>query len=90
MIPELKAKELIDKYTLLLPFGSGMRAIKQCALIAVDEMLEIFEGLHKPEYCAFDAIGDRKFTFNGEYNEHMTGYDMVEYLIEVKSELEKL
>jgi predicted Zn-dependent protease with MMP-like domain len=55
-----------------------------------DEILKQFDGLHKPEYCAFDAIGERKFTFEGEHPEHMTGYDMVLYWEEVKHELEKI
>lgn len=63
---------------------------KQCAILAVDEVLKQFDGLHKPEYCAFDAIGDRKFHFDGEYNTHMTGYDMIAYWEEVKSEIKNL
>jgi len=63
---------------------------KQCALIAVKHMKGILDGLHKPEYCAFDAIGERKFTFEGEHPDHMTGYDMLEYLEQVEQEIQKL
>ena len=63
---------------------------KKVATITVDEILKQFDGLHKPEYCAFDAIGERKFTFKGEYPEHMTGYDMVEYWKTVKREIDKV
>jgi hypothetical protein len=63
---------------------------KHCALITLKHMQSLLDGLHKPEYCAFDAIGERKFTFEGEYPEHMTGYDMISYLEEVKLELDKM
>lgn len=63
---------------------------KKCALIAVDEIIKNFEGLHKPEYCAFDAIGERKFTMEGEYPEHMTGYDMLAYWKDVKVQIEAI
>jgi hypothetical protein len=53
----------------------------------VDQILFNFNGLLKPEYVAFDAIGERKFTYDGEYETHMTGYDMVDYWNEVRSEL---
>lgn len=56
----------------------------------LDEIIKNFEGLHKPEYCAFDAIGERKFTFESEYPECMNGYEMVDYWEEVKTEIEKL
>ena len=88
MTPKEKAKELLDKY-----FWEAVptkKQAKQCSLIAVDETLKQFDGLHKPEYCAFDCIGERKFTFKSEYPEHMTGYDMVEYWQQVKQEIEKL
>ena len=89
-----KAMDIYDKmYWSTDPWGlGGMSPItaKKCALAAVDEVLTIFEGLHKPEYCAFDAIGCRKFTFEGEYDNQMTGYDMVEYWNEVKQALEAL
>ena len=98
MTPKQKANELYMSFRMLQianededdeTFNPNSRA-KQCALICCDKILSIFDGLHKPEYCAFDAIGERKFTYNGEYDTHMTGYDMVEYWNEVKLEIEKL
>lgn len=62
---------------------------KGVAIITVNEILKNFEGLHKPEYCVFDAIGERKYTFDSEHPEHMTGYDMVEYWTEVISYIEE-
>jgi len=59
-------------------------------LFLVDEILKQFDGLHKPEYCAFDAIGERKFTFESEYPNYMTGYDMIEYWKQVKIEIDKI
>jgi len=47
MAPKEKAKELIDKYWTLIAYkieGSvGRLVIKQCALIAVDEMISYFQ-----------------------------------------------
>lgn len=104
MTPKEKAEELVSKMNVIhymklhgknknskgLPISMYDDQIKQCALIAVDEILKNFDGLHKPEYCAFDAIGQRKFTFESECAEHMNGYDMIEYWQEVKSEIENL
>jgi hypothetical protein len=86
MTPKQKADQLIDKYWYI----TGMIMAKDFAIICVDEIINNFEGLNKPEYCAFDAIGERKFTFKGEYDTHMTGYDMIEYWNEVKREIEAL
>lgn len=103
MKPSEKAIELIDKYKgLVYPYiGSSMLTNEQndaviltnakiCVGILIDEILKQFEGLHKPEYVSFDAIGERQFTFQGEHETHMTGYDMVAYWEEVKTEVEKL
>lgn len=89
MTPKEKAEELYKRmytqHSSIYPSTA-----KQCALIAVKHMKSIFDGLHKPEYCAFDAIGERNFTFEGEHPDHMTGYDMLEYLEQVEQEIEKL
>ena len=95
MTPKEKAKILIMGFIDELPWTSmnerQCNSIgKCCAIIAVDEILKNFEGLNKPEYCAFDSVGERKFTFESEYPEHMTGYDMIAYWEDVKSEIEKL
>ncbi len=96
MTPQEKAVELFKRFY-CFPNNSKNKigciqfnTAKQCALIVVKHMKEIFDGLHKPEYCAFDAIGERKFTFEGEHPDHMTGYDMLEYLEQVEQEIERL
>lgn len=96
MTPKEKANKLVDEFLNMKPIKLSdysriyQPTAKQCALIVVDEILKNFEWLHKPEYCTFDAIGERKFTFQGEYNEHTAGYDMIEYWQEVKDEIGKL
>lgn len=95
MNPKQYAEELVDQFDEHSFMDIDMRissyeSAKQCALIAVKHMKGIFDGLHKPEYCAFDAIGERKFTFEGEHPDHMTGYDMLEYLEQVEQEIQKL
>lgn len=94
MTPEEKSEDLINKMLFEIEYNCqpslSTMVAKQCALIAVDEILEILEGLNKPEYAVFDAIEKRKYAFEGEYTDHMTGYDMVAYFQEVKQEIEKL
>lgn len=103
MTTKEKAHEIVEKFTDYVHgyVGSSMlinyeypeqilAQAKKASIIAVDEILKNFEGLHKPEYCAFDAIGERKFTFEGEYPEHMTGYDMVAYWEDVKVQIEAI
>ena len=41
MTPKGKAINLFNSYVKLLPLGSNVERAKQCALIAVDEMIEI-------------------------------------------------
>ena len=43
MTPKEKAIKLFNNYVKLLPFGSNVEKAKQCALIAVDEILEILD-----------------------------------------------
>ena len=101
MTPKEKAKSLIDFFRpIVYPYiGSDfmtgtesesliLKNSKECANRCVDEILKNFEGLLKPEYSAFDAIGDRKFIFNSEDRTHMTGYDMKGYWESVKREIE--
>lgn len=94
MTPKQYAEELVEDYysTIMSFLSDNMRweNAKKGALIAVKHMKGIFDGLHKPEYCAFDAVGERKFTFEGEHPDHMTGYDMLEYLEQVEQEIGKL
>lgn len=65
MTPKEKAEELIER------FENGL-TIKDCALIAVDEILEITK---RPKYNPFD------------WNE-ITGFHYDKYWQEVKQELE--
>jgi hypothetical protein len=47
MTPKEKAKELIDKYQFVyIQNYTSMFEVKQCALIAVDEILEALHGHH--------------------------------------------
>ena len=41
MIPKEKAKELVEKYDDLLTYLESKSKAKQCALIAVDEILDV-------------------------------------------------
>lgn len=92
--PKEKADELVEAYKkYMYPFHPVVaeKQAKECALIQIKDMLQIFEGLHKPEYCAFDAIGEQKYKLSDdpEYRTHKTGYEMKEYFEQVKAELEK-
>jgi len=40
MTPKEKAKELVDKFYEILPYWVNEQDAKQCALIAVDEILK--------------------------------------------------
>jgi len=87
MTPKEKAQEIFDKMK-----GSRVKQThsKRCAIIAVDEILKNFVGLHKPEYTAFDCIGEHKYTFERETETHMNGYEMEEYWEEVKRGIQSL
>jgi len=77
MTPKKKAKELVDKFSLvgLQQRNEGI----QCALIAVDEILELKET--QEEYqIQYD---------NGEWSREI-GYRYSKYWQEVKTEIEKL
>ncbi len=93
MSPKEKAKELYQK---MLEAGDAQgdfvydASAKASAIIAVDEILKTFEGLDKPEYVSFDSVQPRNYTFDSEYETHMTGYDMEEYYKQVKQEIEKI
>jgi hypothetical protein len=83
-----KAKDLVNWYYENLPQWVNTDEAKMCATKCVDEILKQFVGLNKPEYVAFDCIGERQFTYEGEYEDRMTGYDMVDYWNEVLEEIE--
>lgn len=93
MKPKEKAQELVSKFKdHVNPYiGSGMlsnthddNAIlfqsKQCALILVDEILNLIETLHKPEYCSFYSSEE----------DVKDGYEVIAYWQEVRTEIENL
>ncbi len=95
MTPKEKAKQLFNAIRYMDNESGKDCATCDCVVLPIarficDEILKNFEGLHKPENCEFDAIGGRKFTFDSEYPNYMTGYDMINYWNEVKKELEKI
>jgi hypothetical protein len=92
MTTKEKAQELLEKFC-VSDSSSGTHWKNDdgqvMSLLYVDEILKILYGLNKPEYTSFDAVGKREFTFKGEYETHLTGYDMEKYWIEVKEEIKK-
>ena len=51
MTPKEKAKELLDQYNFIyIQNYISIHEVKQCALIAVDEILEIFEDTNGSDY----------------------------------------
>ena len=83
MTPKQKAEELVDKYRILLQntdtdVGEEILCTlvaKQCALIAVDEMIVQNGELY------LNSLGDKTINFYKEKND---------YLFKVKQEIEKL
>lgn len=77
MTPKEKAEELVNKYYQRVADGSEPEDnAKQCALIAVDEILYMLEnGL---------------YDVNIRGDEYDGGFDMVEYWEQVKQEIENL
>ena len=99
--PKEKAEQLISEFKNITE-NSGLnatfdykdfeKAAVRCAKLAVEKIIENFEGLHKPEYCAFDALGEQKYKLSGdpEYRTHKTGYEMKDYWQQVKEEIQLL
>ena len=88
MTPKEKAKELYDKYEFVyIQNYTSKHEVKQCALLAVDEIILILEGLHKPEYTCFDIYEPKQFTISEEVTD---GYMLKDYFEQVKAEIEKL
>jgi hypothetical protein len=81
MTPQEKAIELVEKYAyhLWIDGVCDYDKAKQCALIAVDEILELKET--QEEYQI-------QYT-NGEWSREI-GYKYSKYWLEVKTEIEKL
>jgi hypothetical protein len=80
MTPKEKAQELIKKYSFVeIAYYTSIHEVKQCALIAVDEILELKET--QEEYqIQYD---------NGEWSREI-GYRYSKYWQEVKQEIENL
>ena len=74
MKPKEKAEELVNKYLMATPIPFHIDDAKKCALIAVDEILELTK---RNTYNSFD------------WNE-ITGVRYDKFWIEVKQEIEKL
>ena len=82
MTPQDKAQELVDKYSMITKWKMGVeqeyviKKAKECALIAVDELID--------EFCAMDK-------FIGEQVSHIYPISSyIEYWLETKQEIEKL
>lgn len=79
MIPQEKAKELVDQYDETLTYLESKSKAKQCALIAVDEILNL--GLHD--------VGDyRNDQSTSDDFSTVTWY--INYWEEVKQEIQQL
>jgi hypothetical protein len=82
MTPKEKAQELFDKYWILIAYkieGSvGRLLIKQCALIAVDEILETTKTKWATQYLK-----------KGEWIQS-SGIAYKKYWLDVKTQIEKL
>lgn len=95
MTPKEKAKYLFNTLR-NIDNKSGKDCVTcDCVVLPIakficDEIIKNYAGLHKPEYCKFDAIGERQYTFPSEYTTHMTGLDMVYYWKKVKTHLEEM
>lgn len=88
MTPKEKAKELVDKF--IKTNGNSFFA-KECALIAVDEIVKMLMSLYKPEYTSFNTVNELMYKFEeSDECDVMDGYEMVMYYDEVKTEIEKL
>lgn len=91
MTAQEKAKELVDKVTATI-WDSGNTVskpmINAVAILAVDELLKIFDGLHKPEYTMFDIYEPKQYTI--EDADEINGYMLQEYWEEVKYNIASL
>ncbi len=86
-----KAKELVDNFNpwvYSITDEIELDYAKKCAVICVDEILKMFEGLHKPEYCSFDIYEPKKYHM--EVEAEFNGYTMSEYWEQVKIEINEL
>jgi hypothetical protein len=82
LTPKEKAQELVLKYLRIENTNDWWSKVpaKQCALIDIQGNIDMLETLHKPEYCTFNAYTD----------EQKDGYEMIEFLEQVKKEINNL
>jgi hypothetical protein len=94
--PKEKANELVDKFRNEFKWVEKdhhvdlYRDARQCALIAVDEIKAIYEGMHKPEYASFDIYEPYNYTLEGHEGVGKNGYEMQDYWEQVKTEITNL
>jgi hypothetical protein len=83
MTPQGKAKELIDKFDDLLTYKESKTKVKQCALIAVDEIIN--SEPRKPSNVDWDEVGaTHQYYYEAQIEEAKKFWQ------EVKQEIEKL
>lgn len=99
MTEKEKAKELVEHFAETIPeivvasniSGALMErdweTAKQCALICVDEKIEVLEKLRKPEYTIFIEWEQLK---TKEEADTMDGYEYIDFLKKVKTEIENI
>jgi hypothetical protein len=59
---------------------------KQCAIIAVDEIIGVLDSLVGPEYVAF-LLKDQ-VSIETEYETHLNGYELKQFYEDVRATLE--
>jgi hypothetical protein len=75
MTPKEKAIEIVDSYFTIIDGQIEFKLIKQCALIAVDEIIE---------------ATSIKYEYNSDFELIITGKKPLQYWLDVKQEIEKL
>lgn len=86
MTPKDKSLELFHKFA--KQWHASPDDCKKNCIIAVDEIINLFKGLHKPEYVSFDIYEPKQY--HNEEGTDFNGYTMSEYWEQVKSEISKL
>ena len=91
MTPKEKAKELVEKFLFMYrpsmhpPYLKANEAAKQCALIAVDEIINYHESLYNEGFKDVHiALSSKIKTYNDILN------PLLKYWQEVKQEIENL
>lgn len=92
MTPKEKAKELVSKYWDSLPIWAEKDDAKQCALIAVDEILNLDEKIIVSHKIS-SYVSEKEFNTNlTNIQRQLDGYVLSKYAYfqEVKQEIEAL